>query len=297
IIGYATIPSSINLRSSISIKTTNSALFRLLQDKNSICKWWPGSIDSSGIDKKFLLNSRNYRIVSNNISLLPVIIETNGSTLNSALYMISSQPGNVLLEWVINTPSSQNIFIRLTQYFETENLKKDMRKILENIHRYFSNEKNIYGFNVDHLVILDSTFIFTEKISQNYPSTIFIYNLIDKLKEYIKKYPAQETNYPILNISPLDSVRYLVKVALPINKDIPSFANIESKRMPINVKILMAEVNGGYLTAANAFKQMQFYIDDHHLQVPGLPFFSLVTNRSEEPDTAKWITRIYFPVR
>ncbi|MCC6287732.1 MAG: hypothetical protein IT249_07595 [Chitinophagaceae bacterium] len=294
---YVIIPSSVSFRSSVSIKTTNSALSRLLQDKNSICKWWPGSIDSSGIEKKFSLNNRNYKIVVNNISLLPVIIETNGSKLNSALYMISSQPGNVVLEWVINTPASKHIFSRITQYLQAKNLKQDMQKILENIHRYFSDEKNIYGFNIAHLVILDSTFIFTEKVSQYYPSTTFIYDMIDELKEYTKKYSVHETNYPILNISSLDSVRYLVKVALPINKDLPSFKNIESKRMPINVKILMAEVKGGSLTAANAFKQMQLYVSDHHLQMPGLPFFSLVTNRSKEPDTTQWLTRIYCPVR
>lgn len=294
---YILIPSTINLQSSVSIKTTRPALYRLLQDENSVAKWWPGNIDSFSTGKKFSLHNRTYKIEHNNISLLPVTISAEGSTLNSALYMISPQSDIVQIEWIVTIASPANPLKRISQYFKAKELNNDMQNILRKISTYFSDEKNIYGFNVSHLVIVDSTFIFTEKISPDYPSTNFIYNLIEKLRIYVKTYPAKETNYPILNISNADSGRYLVKVALPLNKDLPSSNDIESKRMPVNVRILMTEIKGGTHSAANAFTQMQLYVNDNHWQVPGLPFFSLVTDRFSEPDTSKWITRIYFPIR
>ena len=172
-----------------------------------------------------------------------------------------------------------------------------MDNIFSKIKTYFSEEKNIYGLSIAHQLIVDSTFVFTQKISPVYPSTDFIYGLIARLRTYSKKYNVAETNYPILNISLLDSTNYLVKVALPVNKSVPSGTDIESKRMPVNVNILMAEVKGGPHTAEKAFEQLRLYISDHHAHIPGLPFFSLVTDRSKESDTTKWITRIYFPVR
>ena len=61
-------------------------------------------------------------------------------------------------------------------------------------------------------------------------------------------------------------------------------------------KILVAEVKGGAYTADEALRQLTMYMDDNHLVSPAIPFQSLVTERSKEPDTTKWITKIYFPV-
>jgi len=61
--------------------------------------------------------------------------------------------------------------------------------------------------------------------------------------------------------------------------------------------ILVTEVKGGPSIINNAFKQMDTYVTDHERIPPAIPFLSLVTNRVQEPDTSKWITRIYYPVR
>ena len=34
---------------------------------------------------------------------------------------------------------------------------------------------------------------------------------------------------------------------------------------------------------------------DNALSSPAIPFESLVTNRMQEPDTSKWVTKIYYP--
>lgn len=294
---YVLLPDTIAISRSAVIKTTRSSLHRLLLDEKSITEWWPGTIDSAASGKQFLLNNRLFKIIDNNTTLLPVAITFGNNTLYSTLYMIQADPDHVRLEWTASIPSHDNPIKKLSNYFDSKEISGDMDKILSKMKSYFSEEKNIYGLNIAHLEIVDSTFIFTEKISPVFPSTDFIYDLIGKLRAYSKQYAVKEVNYPILNISPIDSSNYLVKVALPINKSIPSLGDIESKRMPVNVKILMAEVRGGQYTAANAFEQLRLYISDHHAHIPGLPFFSLVTDRTKEPDTTKWVTRVYFPIR
>lgn len=291
------IPSTLSLRASVSIKAARPALYRLLQDPISISKWWPGYIDSSGLERKFMLNKNTYAIGHNNVSLVPITIVGNGLTNNTALYLIPYQSENVSMEWVNTITMSHNPFTKLVQYLEARNTNRDMQRILEEAHKYFSVEANIYELNIVHSLITDSTFLFTEGISHTYPSTYYIYSLIEKLKIYSSHYNAEQTNYPILNITNIDSTNYLIKVAIPVSKDLPSKEEIESKRMPVNVKILVADVYGGSVAAANAFTQMQLYITDRNLQVPGLPFFSLVTDRSQESDSSKWLTRVCFPVR
>jgi hypothetical protein len=60
--------------------------------------------------------------------------------------------------------------------------------------------------------------------------------------------------------------------------------------------ILVAEVKGGPYTVTNAFNSLHDYVTDHDLQSPAIPFQSLITNRLQQPDSTKWITKIYYPI-
>ena len=60
--------------------------------------------------------------------------------------------------------------------------------------------------------------------------------------------------------------------------------------------ILITEVKGGSNKINNAYKQIRNYISDYNRIAPAIPFESLVTDRSKEPDSSKWVTRIYYPV-
>ena len=84
-------------------------------------------------------------------------------------------------------------------------------------------------------------------------------------------------------------------VAIPVNKKIGNEGDIVYKRM-VPGNILVAKVRGGRHTIESAFAEMETYVKDHELIPPAIPFESLETDRLNEPDTTKWITRIYFPI-
>jgi hypothetical protein len=37
-------------------------------------------------------------------------------------------------------------------------------------------------------------------------------------------------------------------------------------------------------------------VQDHQRVAPAIPFQSLVTDRTKQPDTSKWVTRLYWPI-
>jgi hypothetical protein len=41
---------------------------------------------------------------------------------------------------------------------------------------------------------------------------------------------------------------------------------------------------------------MNNYISDYGRTIVAIPFASLITDRRLEPDSAKWVTRIYWPL-
>jgi hypothetical protein len=84
-------------------------------------------------------------------------------------------------------------------------------------------------------------------------------------------------------------------VAIPVNKVLRDDDPFAFKRM-VPGNILVAEVNGGKYTIEKALAEMELYIKENKLKPPAIPFESMITDRSREPDTSKWVTRIYYPI-
>lgn len=291
---YIFIPNVIALQSNITINVTRQALYRTLLDKQNAYKWWSGNEDTT---RQQVLYGYTYDVRDNNISLLPVVISRGGQQLSTSLYLISEQPEIVQMQWLGEMPTSYNPFKRYAAYSAAKKIKKGMNEILQKLNGFLSKPQNIYGHEIHHLLITDSTFISTIDTLREYPSTSFIYDRINQLKSYAATHSLQASGYPILNINDEDSTHYVVRVAIPLPKSLPSHGNILEKRMPVNVNILMIEVKGGNGAVAAAYRQMLYYVDDRHKTIPGIPFFSLITDRVQEPDSNKWVTRIYCPVR
>ncbi|MDR3713234.1 MAG: hypothetical protein P4L51_10495 [Puia sp.] len=60
--------------------------------------------------------------------------------------------------------------------------------------------------------------------------------------------------------------------------------------------LLMGSVRGGSWTVSRAIDQLHLFISDYHREAAAAPFEYLVTDRTKEPDTAKWVTRVYCAV-
>ena len=169
-----------------------------------------------------------------------------------------------------------------------------MGEVVKALQTYLEKKENVYGMNISQEKVVDTILISTKYISNTYPTTREIYSLINDLRKYISEAGAEGTNPPMLNIAN-DNNSYRTMVAIPINKIISEKGNYVFKRM-IPGKILVAQVKGGEHTAMEALKQIDLYITDNNLSSPAIPFESLITNRSQEPDTTKWVTKIYYPI-
>lgn len=170
-----------------------------------------------------------------------------------------------------------------------------MAGIFNSLQSFLGKNENIYGFAINRTTVTDTLLMTTKVNLIHYPSTTEVYNLITRLKQYIFRQGAKETNYPMLHILKTDSNRYQTMVAIPVDTVIENNENFVFKRM-VPGNILVAEVKGGSHKIENAFAEMETYVKDHALTPPAIPFELLITNRMNEPDTVKWITRIYYPI-
>jgi hypothetical protein len=295
---YFFIPSDIKFSKLIIIKTKPSTAARFLEDENKWIKWFPK--DSSNTlpnvhDKNiFRLKNSYYNIENALMNSVQVSISNDSLTYKSLMSLISIKRDSVAVEWKAESYAGTNPLKRVKFYFNAKEIQRGMTAILMHLKTFLESSQNVYGMSIARQKLVDSLLISTKFISNTYPTTAEIYSAINDLKEYISKEGAIETNPPMLNVSPEDT-SYRVMVAIPINKQIKETDNFTIKKM-IPGKILMAEVKGGSFATREALKQMNLYLNDNYLSSPAMPFESLITERLQEPDTTKWITKIYYPI-
>jgi DNA-directed RNA polymerase subunit L len=295
---YVFIPAKITFSKVIYIKTKVNIANRFLMDESKWGKWFP----SDSVNNPPAAPGKNiykykdyfYSIENTMMNLGEVSITDNHTLLKSLINIISINGDSVGIEWKSKIPESSNPVNRIRNYKKAKELQNSMADILKHLQTFLEKKENVYGLDIIEMKVTDTLFISIKYKSAAYPSIPTIYSLIKNLREYILKEGAEETNYPIMNIIQ-DSDSFRTIIAIPINKIILEENNFVLKRM-VPGKILVTEVTGGNFTTGNALKQLDMYRDDNHLSSPALPFQSLVTDRSREPDTAKWVTKIYYPI-
>ncbi len=289
---YVLIPNIVSLKANIAIKATRPGINRMLLDQKSVAKWWPGKI----VGDSFLLNDFAYKIDNGNITAMPVTISGHNNIIPSSLFLVSITTDSTHLEWVCGMVTSYSPLKRWEAYQIAKNLNRDMTAILEKMQSFHTNPQNIYGIKINLELVADSLLIATAGNSTDYPTNVYIYSLIDKLRTYATANGAKESGYPMLNVSTSDSISYEVKVAIPTDKLLPGSGDILQKRMLARGNILVAEVTGGIGITKRAIDEVKNYAEDHQRVAPAIPFYSLITDRLKETDSSKWVTKIYFPV-
>ena len=297
---YVCIPGKIAIQKSVVVNISQQAINRLLIEDSNWIKWWPGN-DTTTTKKQgrqtVVFNGISYTITDKKYSSIILEIR-NGydSITTSSLNIVTVSKDQVKLEWEAQVITSTDPGKRLQRYLSAKKIENDMVTLLSQMNSFFADPVKVYGIDIRQEAVVDSTLLSTYDSIKGYPSVEFIYSLIGKLKDYTISQNARVTGNPMLNIYTKDSLIYLVKVALPIDKKLISSGKITYRWMLPGGKILVADVKGDTKTIDLAFKQVEFFVNDYNRHPPAIAFLSLVTDRLLEKDSTKWITRIYYPV-
>jgi hypothetical protein len=292
---YLIIPNTVSLHKNLTFATNPQGFSRVLSNEKNWEKWWPGEKLNNG-QPAFQYKGYTYTISEKRYNSFLVSITDGSIQVNTSLNFVPVSNDSVHLIWIGQSPTSTNPLKRFQLSQKLNELNDDMENILASIQSYFSKQENIYGRNIQQIPVTDSLLVSTYATSKNYPTTEFIYGLIDELKNYIADQSAKETGYAMLHVTTTDSISFLTRVAIPVEKRLPSSGNISYKWMMPGGKILVTEVKGGPSAIQKTFRELENYVHDHRRVAPAIPFQSLITDRIKEKDTSKWITKIYYPV-
>jgi hypothetical protein len=297
---YIFIPNKLEISKTAYLSIAPDVANRNVSEESRWINWWPNKSSNEntrpGNKPGYLVcNEISYKIIPTSINAIEVLILPKDDTLNSTILIIPLKQDSTALHWKGVIETGYNPFKKIQYYQQAKLIQKCMDDIFKNLQSFFEKKENLYSIPIERRIVTDTILVTLKANTIHYPTTKEVYDLISRLKQYISMEGAEETNHPMLHVLKPDSNRFVTMVAIPINKVIKNSGGFAFKRM-VPGNILVTEIRGGNHSVKKAFTELETYIKDYDLSSPAIPFESLVTNRMNEPDTAKWITRIYYPI-
>jgi hypothetical protein len=283
------LPSQITVSKKIGIGTSQNGVVRLLTKKDRWQQWWPAG------RQNMIYRNENFSFQQEQAKMAFMGIAFGDTMLPAQLNTLFYQKDSSGVVFQVSLPAASNLIQKISNYLKSRSLSGEVDELLSRLKTVAEKEENIYGLAIRQEKVKDSSLVAIKFETTGYPDTKRIYEAIAELRQYIKANGASETAPPMLHANPTGNQAYQVMVAIPVNKPLGGAGAIEPKRMVLG-NILVAEVKGGVFTAESGLEVLSAYANDRKRMSPAIPYQSLITDRMQEPDTTKWITRLFYPV-
>ncbi|MES2332981.1 MAG: hypothetical protein V4539_25455 [Bacteroidota bacterium] len=294
---YIFIPSKLTITASTLIAVTDNGADRFITNENNWAKWW--GYDSlhaaSPATGPYLVNGDEFKMEHALYKSASIRIHHKEMELESKLSVIPFHIDSTAIEWTSSMATSTNPFTRCMQYIEAKDIKKNMDQVLASLNRFLSNNENVYGTAIEKTSIRDTSFISSKKVFKIYPTTPQIYELIKTIQAFAAKNNVKQTGAPIYNVMEIENKQFQLMAAIPVDRTLPDNNSFSSKRM-VRGSFMVTEVVGGEYTVEKASQSLKQFFNDYRKTSMAINFTMLITDRMLQPDTSKWITKLYQPV-
>lgn len=293
---YIFIPAKLNIVSASYVLANENGAFKYIADTSNWSRWWKYSPADTNAAGSYLYNcsDNNFKLTEKQYRTVKIDVEHKGRKIESIMHLFAIKIDSSVISWECKMQASNNPVKRIIDYQEAMEIKKCMETVLVHLKNFLENKENVYGISLERTTVKDTLLISTKAVSPTYPSTSFIYGLVNKLQKYAQTQGAKQTGNPIYNVTAADK-HFNVMVAIPLNQALSNAGEYEFKKM-IPGSFIVTTVTGGEQTVNYALQQIHQYFEDYHLTSMAINFKMLVTDRTAEPDSTKWVTRIYQPV-
>lgn len=290
------LPLQSNVYQQTRFHATGNALSRQLLKDTVWHNWWPGKVIRTG--DSMILSAGKFTFLKRQTLLNNFIFTASSGSwsFQTTLTLIPQSNDEVIvsLSSVILLPT--NPVERIKGLFLSSQLKEIFNDILNHLAGHFSLIRNLYGVDISESSVLFEYVATTSKTLDHRARVSEVYEVVDELKDYIRQNHAEEKGFPMLHENSFKPNEHYIQVAIPIDRQLPDKGMIKSKWLLKGGQILKTEVKGNRKKIAKAMTQVEYYIQDHNHARVAIPYQYLITNRLEQPDSAQWVTGIYYPV-
>jgi hypothetical protein len=293
---YIFIPAKIVITNISSAEATITGEFRYISQEENWEKWWrdaEGKSHNKG--EPFTYGINEFRISKRSYNAVGIDIRQEGADIPSFINLISYAIDSTGAVWACEMPSTFNPFTRVRNYLNAQEIKKNITGVMKVFSAFISNPKNVYGMTIYKTTVRDTLMVSARFTSPDYPTTAQLYGYFDTLKQSIIKQKGIPVGFPIMNLRKMPDGSFETQTGMPTNRLLKNDGKILALRMPPGL-FMTADVRGGAYTADEGMKQLDLFVQEYNRVKIATGFQILITDRRNEPDTTKWITKLKIPI-
>lgn len=293
---YLLIPGTVKHAGTVSPEVPEAVVTRYLALKKGWAKWWPDSAGTDPADSsRFTYKGIRFTIEANTFTKLSVTLSDGNVSVPSVITLLPGRNLGTEVTWAFACPTGKDPVNRVLGLNRSRKFAEVTGELLDRFRHFVEDEKSVYGFGIQYERVRDSLVMVIRSVSPEYPGTREVYEKVNRLRQFIGEHEIGKNGHPMVNVSRRDDSLYRVMVAMPVTRRVPTPGDMEYSRLVLG-NILTAEVRGGRRSIDRAFMQVRRFMQDRRHTSPAIPFEMMITDRLSQPDTGKWITRIYYPI-
>ena len=293
------IPSRLTVSSTDVVQSSENGVVRHALDEKNWPLWWNYLRDSSASTRtpatSFAKGGDSFSISTKFYKSADITVLHDNKPILTKFLIVPLSNDSTQVLWQYGIASSLNPFTRFMQYREAAGIRRNMDSVLANLHGFLGKLQNVYGIPIARTSIQDTLFVSAKNTFKVYPHTPDVYALLKTIRAYVTASGSKQTGNPIYNITALGNGDYQLMAAIPVDKAVTENATFTNKKM-IKGSFMVTEVVGGEHAVDNAWKSLLEYFSDYRKTSMAINFSMLITDREYQPDSSKWITRLYQPV-
>lgn len=312
------LPSKMHIKKSIEINAPTSYVFEEINNFSLWSSWSPfqekdplmnikfeGPARGNGAHIKWKSSEGNGTInwteVTNEI-ILKGDFNYEGISKSDIVFEFEKTPQGCIVSWSIITENLSYPINRWKGFFIKSNLEDDLARGLNNLKSICETGMIVMGIKwktseIDEKEI-GSLLAFTIKDSctiEEFPTKL--HELFEEIAEYMKTMNVAQNGSPFCvyyNWNPAGISVF--EAGLPTAQSLKGKGRIQLSELS-GTKVVMASQFGPYESTSDAHDAIDKYIKEKHLECTGAPWEVYITDIAKEPDTAKWETQVYYPVK
>ncbi len=279
---YIFIPSQIAIKGSRMVYQPASSVNRGMMQTEKWTQWMPKDIQIN--------------IIGSLVATIKAEVKVDQIQVPVVFSIEDGQNKNTRIGYETSIDNRQLSPIARIQYFIfAKKIQKKLDRVIEAAQTNYNYTKGIYGFDIKHTKVKDSSLLSIDQTSKDTPSTVQIYEMINKLEQYISTQNGKAKAAPMVNITRVAEGEVYTQVAIPLEKDIPLTGSFKIKKMVLG-NLLSVSVQGDQARVNQALEATRQYIVDNQNYSPAIPFVIYNTNRLLVKDASRWKSTINYPI-
>jgi effector-binding domain-containing protein len=277
-------PSQVRISRAANIKATPELLLEQVGDLQQWRKWFPplakdssGSMQistpSAGKGAYLVSGKRKLSITEKNMGGVKTLLQMPGEEdMVIGVNVIPAPTGDSsIVQWYIDKTVKWYPWEKFASIFYDKMMGTDLEEGLAHMKTYLEKAANLYGFDIEEKRVTDTVIVAIKTIV---PATVreqALPGMYAKLKAFIEKNGLSQVNPPMANFKDLGNGQVEVMAGLPVNKETAPAAGFSVKRMPKG-KLLVIHYYGDYAAIDAAYRALNKYILDRHIEAVALPY-------------------------